>query len=181
MKGCDASKPLIEAAKREYPGIDFDVVDLTQTLPYQEGQFDYIVLSMAIVALDLERQKTVFKNLLKILKPAGHLIFTTVNPYYAFPVGVWKRGLWRFLLRKTPKLKLRPYQDFVRGDRKFTWNENLISYFYTLEEQMNAFLECGYRLEHFKEIACDADSKTYDLRYRLFRYPIFMLWDFTKK
>lgn len=179
--GCDSSEPLIKAAKQKYPHVKFEVMDFTQPLSYPEGEFDYIILSMAVVALDLEKQKLVFENMRKALKPGGHLIFITVNPYYAYPVGVWKRGWLRFFLRKTPLLKLRPYQEYVRNkNRDFIWNENLISYFYTLSEQVNLLLDVGYNLAHFMEIASDTDSPTYNLRYRLYRYPIFMQLDFVK-
>ncbi len=179
--GCDSSEPLIRAGKEQYPNVKFDVVDFTKPLPYDAGTFDYIILSMAVVALDLDAQIEVFKNMYNALKPGGHLLFITVNPYYAYPVGVWKRGWLRFLLRQTPLLKLRPYQEYVRAkDRSFVWNHNLISYFYTLEEQTNALLDIGYRLSHLKEIASDTDSERYNLRYRLFRYPIFIQLDMQK-
>jgi len=179
--GCDASTLLIEAARKKYQRVKFEIVDFTQTLPYNEGQFDYIILSMAVVALDLERQIKTFQNMFKALKPNGHLIFVTVNPYYGYPVGVWKRGLWGFLFRKKPKLKLRPYQDCVRSkNRDFVWNQNLISYFYTLSEQVNALLKIGFSLDYLQEIASETDSSSYNLRYRLYRYPIFLLLDFKK-
>jgi SAM-dependent methyltransferase len=179
--GCDTSAPLIEAAKERYPDAKFEVADMTKPMPYGENFFDYIVLSMSVVALDLEKQKEVFRGMYKALKPGGHLIFITVNPYYGYPVGIWKRGWLRYLLRKTPLLKLRPYQEYVRAkDRSFVWNNNLISYFYTLDEQTNAILDIGYQLTNLLEIASDTDSDHYNLRHRLYRYPIFLQLDFKK-
>ncbi len=179
--GCDTSAPLIEAAKQRYPNAHFEVADMTKTLPQGDNFFDFVVLSMSVVALNLDRQKEVFRQMYKSLKPGGHMIFITVNPYYGYPVGVWKRGWLRFLLRKTPLLKLRPYQEYVRDkDRSFVWNNNLISYFYTLEEQTNAILEIGFQLSHLLEIASDTDADHYNLRHRLYRYPIFLQLDFQK-
>ncbi len=179
--GCDTSAPLIDAANKRFPNAKFAIADMTMPLPYGEIKFDYIVLSMSVVALDLEKQIDVFKHMYNALKPGGHLIFITVNPYYGYPVGVWKRGWLRYLLRKAPILKLRPYQEYVRSEnRDFIWNNNLISYFYTLEEQTNAILDIGYQLKHFKEIASDFDSDSYNLRHRLYRYPIFIQLDFIK-
>ncbi len=126
--GCDASPQLINIAKSRYPKTKFDTADLTAALPYQDSQFDCAILSLS--ALDLADQEAAFKNLRRVLKTGGKLIMTTVNPYYGYPVGLWKRGLWRFIFRKYPKLRLKSYNKLTRSsDRKFVWNKNLISYF----------------------------------------------------
>ena len=59
---------------------------------------------------------------------------TIANPYYAYPVGVWKRGLWGRLLFKKPSLKVRPYNLM---EKDFTWGKNLKPHFYKLSDQIN--------------------------------------------
>ncbi|MCL5667300.1 MAG: class I SAM-dependent methyltransferase [Patescibacteria group bacterium] len=175
--GCDASPQLIAVANSRYPKTKFETADLTMPLPYRNGQFDAAILSLS--ALDLHDQAAAFQNLRRVLKPDGLLLMTIVNPYYGFPVGVWKRGWWRFLTGQTPKLRLRPYNNFLQNpDRNFTWNNSLISYFYTLPEQVNAALAAGFSLNFLQDVVSGEDEKNYSLRHRLYRFPIFLLLEF---
>lgn len=179
VKSCDASPKLINYARQNYSGIDFQIADLTKTLPYQDNEFDAVIISMAV--LDLHNQPDAFQNIKRVLKPNGKLIILTVNPYYAYPVGVWKRGLGA-LLGKNPRLCLRPYKNFLESpDKKFTWGQGkLSSYFYTLPEQINLLLEYGFQMSHMSDIMSKLDDKKYSLRYRLHRFPIFILLEFNK-
>lgn len=178
--GCDAAPLLIRHAQSHYPGLRFTLADLTKQLPYGDAEFDAIVFSMA--ALDLSNQQAAFSNLHRVLKPGGKIVATIVNPYYGYPVGVWKRGFRRFLLRQPPVLQLRPYQPLAaKQDRGFAWAEGkLTSYFYTLPEQVNAFLAAGFRLTHLQDIMSAQDAKRYNLLHRLFRFPIYHLLEFQK-
>lgn len=179
VKGCDISPQLIAKARIDYTGIDFTVADLTQALPYPNQAFDSAILSLS--ALDLSDQKNAFAETKRVLKPGGRLIIITVNPYYGYPVGVWKRGGWGRLLKKKPKLKLRPYFDFQKkADRAFVWNGNLVSYFYTLPEQINLLIDAGFVLRRLDDISASQDDKKYSLQYRLYRFPIFILLEFIK-
>ncbi len=180
LDACDASPVLIDYAKKHFPEINFQIADLTKNLPYENNSFDVIVFSMA--ALDLSDQQTAFANLFRVLKPGGKLIATIVNPYYGFPVGVWKRGLWGFIFRKFASLKLRPYNFFAqKKDRSFAWSGGkLVSYFYTLPEQINAFLAAGFELKNLQDVSLSQDSKNYNLKYRLYRFPIYLLLKFKK-
>lgn len=180
VEACDASPLLVNYAKAHYPGVNFLVADITKDLPYPTESFDCIILSMA--ALDLSNQKTAFNNLHRVLKPGGKLIATMVNPYYGYPVGVWKRGILGFVLRKFPALKLRPYNFYLRdNNRAFRWNGGkLTSYFYTLPEQLNAFLQTRFRLAYMEDVAINSDDKSYSLKYRLYRFPIYLLIELIK-
>lgn len=179
VKACDISPQLIEKACADFPGIDFQVADLTKRLPYQNQEFDCAILSLS--ALDLNDQKSAFSEIRRVMKPGGILIIITVNPYYGYPVGVWKRGAIGRILMKKPKLNLRPYFDFQKkSDRSFVWNENLVSYFYSLPEQINLLIELGFTLHHLDDIGMQEDDKKYSLKYRLCRFPIFVLMELSK-
>jgi SAM-dependent methyltransferase len=180
VEACDSAPLLIDYAKTHYPNINFVLADLTRDLPYPTESFDVIVLSMA--ALDLADQKTAFNNLHRVLKPGGKLIVTIVNPYYGYPVGVWKRGIIGFLLRRFPNLRLRPYNFYLRNsNRSFKWSGGrLTSYFYTLPEQLNAFLHARFKLAYIEDMLMDADDTNYSLQYRLYRFPIYLLIELTK-
>jgi SAM-dependent methyltransferase len=135
-----------------------------------------------MAALDLGNQKTAFENLYRVLKPGGKLIATIVNPYYGYPVGVWKRGLLGFLFRRLPGLKVRPYGFYAADDnREFKWNKGkLTSYFYTLPEQLNEFVNAGFTLSYMEDILSKSDDEKYSLKYRLYRFPSFVLMEFAK-
>ncbi|MEK7617570.1 MAG: methyltransferase domain-containing protein [Patescibacteria group bacterium] len=180
VKACDISPQLIKKAKADYPNIDFQICDLTKKLPYTNALFDSVILSLS--ALDLKDQQTAFLEIKRVVKEDGRLIIVTVNPYYGFPVGVWKRDPIGRLLMKKPALKLRPYFDFQKNtDRAFVWNKNLTSYFYTLPEQINLLLNLGFTMKFMADIKSDPDDAAYSLKYRLHRFPIFVLMEFSKK
>jgi SAM-dependent methyltransferase len=178
ISGCDLSPELIEAAKVNYPPGEFTVADICQSLPFAENSFGLEILNM--VAHDLEDQKKAFKNLFSVLRPGGCAIVSIINPYYAFPVGVWKRGWLGLLLMKKPKLLLRPYNFFVKNSRVFVWKKNIPGFFYTLPETLNAALSAGFSLNYFGEVASNTDSKIFDLRYRLYRFPVMLVFKLEK-
>ena len=181
VKACDISPQLIAKAKADYPKIDFQIADLTKPLPYADAEFDCVILSLS--ALDLHDQKKAFLEIKRIIKSGGRLIIITVNPYYGFPIGVWKRGIIGRLLMKKPVLRLCSYFDFARKtDRSFLWNDGkLTSYFYTLPEQINLLIDLGFAVNHLEDIKAEQDDKKYSLKYRLYRYPIFILIELLKQ
>ncbi|MBI3232390.1 MAG: methyltransferase domain-containing protein [Candidatus Doudnabacteria bacterium] len=180
VMACDISPQLIARAQTDFPNLSFQIADLTKTLPYQDGWFDCAILCLS--ALDLRDQRAAFLEINRVLKPKGLLIIFTVNPYYGFPAGVWKRGLiGKFLMRK-PKLKLNNYFDLVRKqDRHFFWNkEKQASYFYTLPEQINLLISLKFVISHLDDITSAQDDTEFSLRHRLYRFPIFLLMEFIK-
>ena len=116
----------------------------------------------------------------RVLKTDGIFISTIANPYYAYPVGVWKRGVIRFLFRQMPKLKLRPFHWFSKHSREFTWNETFTSYFYPIAEQISLTLKNNFSLAGYEDLKMDSDSTTFDMQYQLFRFPIIVLLSFKK-
>jgi ubiquinone/menaquinone biosynthesis C-methylase UbiE len=178
-QGCDASPDLIAYAKKKYPGLEFQVQDATKSLPYDKEIFTEVVVNMA--AHDLENQPAAFQNIFQVLQTGGKLILTIANPYYAYPVGVWKRGIWGRLLFRKPELKIRPYNIFRSQERKFTWGLHITPYFYPLSEQINNALQAGFTLTYFEDIKMGEDSKKFNLQYQLYRVPYMLLLEFKKQ
>ncbi len=172
--GCDGSKFLIDYASTHYPSGKFLVADVCDKLPYSEN-FSAIILNMA--AHDLRDQKAGFKNLFNTLRQGGKLIMTIANPYYAYPVGVWKRGIIGRLLFKKPSLKVRPYNLM---EKDFVWGKHLKPHFYALSEQINNALEAGFNLKHFKDLKSLEDSPSFNLQHQLHRFPHILLLEFQK-
>ena len=107
------------------------------------------------------------------------MVATIVNPYYAFPVGVWKRGLWGRLFGRKPKLKIRPYNKFASGPKEFLWDGRFTSYFYPLSEFLNSAIKNGLSLNSYEDLAAN-DSKKFDLNYQLHRFPTILAITFKK-
>jgi SAM-dependent methyltransferase len=175
--GCDQSENYITQAKEMYPEIDFATADIAQTLPYQAESFDAIILNMA--AQDLESQPAAFQNLRALLRPQGRLITTIANPYYAFPIGVWKRGWTNLFLGKKPELKTMASYNLLaeKKDRTVAY-PHLRSQFYPLSEILNNFLNAGLRLNYFQDLKTDQDDPQFSLQYQLYRFPLILLLEF---
>lgn len=78
VSGVDLSEGGIEAARRRYPGIDFQVGDAEESLPYAPGEFD-VVFSRGISHLhreNLGRKRTarMARNLMNLVSPTGLLL-----------------------------------------------------------------------------------------------------------
>lgn len=177
--GCDFSEELISYAKSAFPNSKFDVADVTEKLPYESGQFDLTIFNMA--GHDVKDLSAAFRELARATKPGGQILMTIANPYYAFPVGVWKRGLLGVILKRMPKLQLRPYFEFKRSEpRQFIWNHQFPSYFYTLPEYVESAGKAGLTLAALEDLESKENSESFDLRYRLFHFPMIQFLVFKK-
>lgn len=179
IQACDGSKFFLNHARKNYPEIQFDEVDLNSRLPYNDNEFDTLIMSMA--AHDVEKQEQTFTELCRILKPDGKLMLTMVNPYYAYPVGVWKRGIIGRILFRKPRLLVRPYHWFGKEKtRNFTFNKTLECYFYKLSEHLNHITNSGFTFSYMHELESSTESPNYNLQYRLNRFPIIIYLEFKK-
>jgi len=179
VKACDFSNGLVEYAQQQFPSIPFSVADVS-ALPYKNSEFDIVIFNMA--AHDVADVQKSFSEISRVTKPMGTVIVTVANPYYSFPVGVWKRGILGFLLRKKPKLLLRAYNSFKKiPNRAFVWNENFTSYFYTLPEYIEAAGKAHLSLTHLRDITADKDAEHFSLQYQLYQFPLMLLLVFKKR
>lgn len=178
VEGCDNSSALLGAARQSFPGLRFSLADVEVPLPYPADHFDAVVLNMA--AHDVSDQVVAFQNLFKVTKRGGKLIATIVNPYYAFPVGEWKRGITGKLLNKKPRLMLREYFTKARKGARVTSNKNFDTRFYSLPDTLNHALAAGFHLNYIEELGSDTDDSAFTLQYQLFRFPLLLLLEFEK-
>ena len=176
--GCDISSELLQIARTDFPNVRFEQTDICEKRPFPEKKFDVVIANMALH--DCTDQVAALKNIFSSLSQNGNLIVTIPNPYYAFPVGAWKRGVFGYLFREFPKLVLTPYNFFAKKNRQFVWRNNIPGYFYPLSEQINNALVAGFSLNFIHEVTIDDDSPHFDLRYRLFRFPVFLFLEFKK-
>lgn len=180
VQGFDDSEVLIKIARNECKGINFKIADVTQPLPYPENFFDAVIFNMA--AMDVDNLSAAFKNLLSIIKPTGQLLLTIPNPYYTYPVAVWKRSIFDVLLGSKPRLKLN--SDYFHSgqtvEREFKKGETIASHFYKLADYLTAARSAGFGLKTLEEISSATDDSKFNLRYQLYRYPLLLLLGFGK-
>ena len=86
--GIDASKAMIDIAKKNYPDCEFEVADITKEIPFEDNSFDIIFCNQ--VLMDIENVESVFYECSRILKPGGILYYAITHP--AFFNGEWNKG-----------------------------------------------------------------------------------------
>ena len=72
--GCDPSPELIARARKNCPGIQFEICPLEKT-PYADESFDAITLTDVLE--HVADEKTALDEMFRVLKPGGRLIITT--------------------------------------------------------------------------------------------------------
>lgn len=178
IEACDSSALLIKFARSHFPKIIFTECGLELPLPYPKNNFDAVILNMA--APDIENLNLACKNLSAILKTNGSLILTIPNPDLTSPAAVWHRSPADVILFKKPKLIIKkPPAGGTKFKRDFG-SSQISSFYYTLENYLSAAAAAGFKPEQKVEIKSKQDSKKFDLNYRLFRYPLFLLLKFIK-
>jgi SAM-dependent methyltransferase len=80
VSAVDGSVELIQAARRDHPGIDFEVRDLAIDIPVDAEVFDAVVCHM--VLMDLPVLDPVFEAVRRALRPNGRFIFTILHPAF---------------------------------------------------------------------------------------------------
>lgn len=176
--GCDISPYLIAEARRRFPNIDFCRSDGVQEIPF-DRVFDALACNMS--AHDFSDMEGAFLTMAKMLAEKGTLIVTIANPYYSYPVGVWKRGFWGRVFRHLPTLRIRPYNFFRSQEREHVWNSGVPSYFRTLPEYIRAVHSAGFVLRSFEEVNAETDSMRYDRVFQMYRFPMIFLMVFEKR
>ena len=179
--GFDSSVPLLESAKKNaLENCSFIEADVLKEIPTLDRPYDSTVFCLA--AHDVKNPKEAYFQLEKVLKDDGKMIVVVANPYYSFPVGIWKRGILGKILGKgKTRLLLNPYNDFARGGREFHWKGSIPSYFHTLPETLNDALERGFQLEKMEEIRIDDGSHATGRKWQLHNYPMLLMLVFRKE
>ena len=178
--GFDSSVPLLESAmKNVLENCSFVEADVLKEIPTLDRPYDSAVFCLAVH--DVKNPKDAYFQLEKVLKDDGKMIVVVANPYYSFPVGVWKRGIFGKIFGKgKTRLLLNPYNDFARSNREFHWRGSIPSYFHTLPETINDALASGFELEKMEEIRIDDGSRATGRKWQLHNYPMLLMLVFRK-
>jgi ubiquinone/menaquinone biosynthesis C-methylase UbiE len=77
--GIDFCAPALVQCRRKVPSAEFRQADLTKPLPFETASFDKIACSVTLHFLEPERQQFALKELLRVLRPGGHLALSVFN------------------------------------------------------------------------------------------------------
>lgn len=105
--GVDSSAVMIARARQNFPGRNFQVGNIAQSLIFADQSFDAIICSM--VLQDVADPSGALRELHRLLRKTGKLILTIPHPSFAYPAGVARRGLWRRLSGQPPILTIDNY------------------------------------------------------------------------
>jgi SAM-dependent methyltransferase len=85
VTGIDGSEEMLAIARASSPGVEFKLADLTQSLPFADSSFDYIVCIEVLRYLpDINRM---LPELVRILRPGGTCLITAMPLFNAN--GYW--------------------------------------------------------------------------------------------
>jgi len=178
--GCDFSLPLLDyARKNNAENCTFAEANILEKIPMLERPYDSAIICLAIH--DVKNPQEAYTQVEKVLKDDGKLIVVVTNPYYSFPVGVWKRGILGKIFGGKTYLRLQSYNQLARGKRDFNWKKDIPSYFHTLPETINSALVSGFELEKMEEIRTDEQGGPANRKRQLFMFPMLLLFVFRKK
>ena len=122
------SDDYIFSGVRPADGIAIDTgIDLLAALPYPDGEFDVVL--MTEVLEHLERHDVAIREAARVLRPNGHLIFTTPNIHRI-------HSRWQFFLAGAHKLIRRPVGWDVTLDDWYSYHVRPVD-FPTLHTQLH--------------------------------------------
>ncbi|MCL5090948.1 MAG: class I SAM-dependent methyltransferase [Patescibacteria group bacterium] len=183
--GIDISQGLIEVAKKSFPQIEFQIMDMEEiTLP--EFSFDFAYSSLTLHYVE-DWTKTL-KSIYKVLKPGGVLLFSTHHPV-KWSADV-KRGDEKdtFLLGYT-KFKQKDdcevYGDYL-NTRKINdvwFGDFEVSYYHKpLSSIFKNILDSGFQITDFLEPKAVEEAKTEKVNFWKIhqKIPLFMIFELRK-
>jgi SAM-dependent methyltransferase len=80
--GCDIDPRMIDWCSRNLPFADVQVTELAPPLPYDDDTFDLIYAFSVFTHLTEPLQREWMRECLRILRPGGYLLMSTLGEYY---------------------------------------------------------------------------------------------------
>ena len=147
--GVDISKSLVDIAKKNFPGIEFEVMNM-EKLRFSEASFDVVYSSLVLHYV--QNWTKVFNEVKRILKKNGIFLFSTHNPVYwgAYKKEDSDRKLRILGYKKNIKTnKIIVYGDYL-NIRKIndTWFKNFkVKYYHKpFSSMMQDILKSGFKI-----------------------------------
>jgi len=81
--GCDIDPRMVTWCDENLPFAKTTVNELQPPLPYDDEAFDLVYAFSVMTHLSAELQRSWLSELRRVLRPGGHLLFSTLGEYYA--------------------------------------------------------------------------------------------------
>jgi SAM-dependent methyltransferase len=81
--GCDIDSRMVAWSAENLPFAQVTVNELGPPLPYDDDAFDLVYAFSVMTHLSAELQRSWMTDLLRVLRPGGFLLFSTLGEYYA--------------------------------------------------------------------------------------------------
>ncbi len=171
--GIDLSKESIKLAKSTYPDYEFIVGDMHK-LPFEDESFDFVYSSLAIHYSN--EPATVYKEIYRILKKDGKLLFSVGHPLRWAGEHFNIDGIDYIVTGYAhPSISDRifgSYNSFKKHDQYFPNGEVLSFYVGSPSMHFKLLRKCGFNVLDFSESICVEETKDYDYNYWLKNHEI---------
>jgi len=154
VSGVDGSIKLIEIARQKFggAGINFQVADLRQTLPFPDGSFDAVVSNM--VLMDFDPIDQAIQETARVMRPGGSFVIAILHP--VFSRGELRKTLLEKIFVKPPHYAINTYKTPEQSAWRITDMPRDTSVFKRpIEFYMNALRASGFVVSDIKEPVFD--------------------------
>ncbi|TSA46538.1 class I SAM-dependent methyltransferase [bacterium] len=159
--GADFNRNLLELARNQDKDGEYQVFDLMKDEPFAPKAFNAVIANMCL--MDMPDISLAYEKIKEFLGTRGELVISIANPYYAYPVGMWKKTFRDILSGNSmPSLLITNY--FEAADDGIVMpntQEKFRHYHWKLSQYINFAKRCGFELEglYEPEIGKDALDK----------------------
>lgn len=187
--GIDISKGLIELARKNYPDITFEVMDM-ESMSLKDNSFDIAYSSLAIHYL--EDWTKSLKEAYRILKPGGVYVFSCGHPIDSALETIRTKDSKTRIIKiekntSTKKIMLNgDYMAHQTGGAKpiegLLRTMEVYAYHQTFSRMINSIVSSGFNIEKLTEpLPSEQMKKVSPENYeKLMRIPSFMIWSLKK-
>ena len=147
--GCDGSIEMLKIAKSKYPLYQFDHVNLLESIPYGDNEFDIVFCNM--VLMDIDPIDNLISEFYRVVKNNGLFFISIVHP--AFFLGNWEKDEKGTVISKKVTNYITPFVE------KFNFWGITTHYHRPISFYFNKISEVGFSLNKMFEPIVDGDSR----------------------
>lgn len=163
VTGFDGSKEMIKIARSKYPTYQFDLADMSKTLPYDNKQFDLVFCNL--VLMDIDPIDNAIDEISRVTKKNGIFFFSIVHP--AFYHAKWEKDETGHTISKKVTGYITQFEELQSA-----WGETM-HYHRPISFYFNKISAKGFSLKEMYEPEVYEDTKIPDI-------PLYLFAEFKK-
>lgn len=161
--GCDGSTEMLKLASEKYHQYKFDIVDLSNNMPYENEEFDIILCNL--VLMDIDPINNIISEFFRIIKKHGKFFFSILHP--AFYQAEWEKDESGIVKSKNVTGYITP----IEIQQNF-WSQTM-HYHRPISYYFNIITDMGFSLKKISEPKVYEDAKIPDI-------PLYLFAEFQK-